>query len=224
MILRLFLNKWKHFNCRLKDRKTIFSDIYRGRKFGGDESVSGPGSSLKQTQVAREELPKVIKQFNIRTVIDAPCGDLHWMKEVALDIDKYIGLDIVPEIIHSNQREYGNEKREFLAIDIVKDRLPAGDLILCRDCFIHLSFRDIFSALRNFCRSGSKYLLTTTFTGLKENTDIVSGRVRPINLQKPPFNFPMPILLINEQCTEDEGRFVDKSLGLWEIEELKRIL
>ena len=80
------------------------------------------------------------------------------------------------------------------------------------------------SAIRNFHKSGTKYLLTTTFTGIKENTDIVSGRVRPINLQKPPFNFPMPILLINEHCTEEVGRFADKSLGLWEIVDILRVL
>lgn len=208
----------------LRSRKSKFVHIYKNNLFGGGESVSGPGSSLKQTQAARKELPVLIKEFGVKTIIDAPCGDFHWMKEVALDIDKYVGIDIVPEIIQSNQRKYGNERREFLAIDIVKETLPGGDLILCRDCFIHLSFRDIFSAVRNFCRSGSKYLLTTTFTGLKENMNIVSGRVRPVNLQKPPFNFPMPILLINEHCTEDECRFEDKSLGLWDIEEIKRIL
>jgi hypothetical protein len=93
-------------------------------------------------------------------------------------------------------------------------------LILCRDCFIHLSHRDILSAIRNFQLSGSKYLLTTTFPGIDENKNIVTGRMRPINLQRPPFNFPLPILLINEQCTEGEGRFADKTLGLWEIKKI----
>ena len=37
-------------------------------------------------------------------------------------------------------------------------------MILCRDCLVHLTFDDARAALQNLRRSGSKYLLTTTFT------------------------------------------------------------
>ncbi len=221
MTIRLII---KELIYKFTSREKKFANIYKTNWFGGDESISGPGSSLEQTQVIRGELPKVIQAFKIRKLIDAPCGDFNWMQEAVLDIDKYIGIDIVPEIIDSNRAKYGNNKREFLVIDIVKGTLPEGDLALCRDCFIHLSYRDIFSAVRNFHKSGTKYLLTTTFTGLKENRDIVSGRVRPINLQRQPFNFPTPLLLINEHCTEGGGKYADKSLGLWKIEEILKIL
>jgi hypothetical protein len=207
---------------RLKSRKARFVDIYNLNAFGGTESISGPGSSLEQTVALRKELPGVIRDFNIRKIIDAPCGDFHWMKEVVLDLDTYIGIDIVPELILANRVKFGNNKREFYVKDIVKDPLPQGDLILCRDCFIHLSYKDIFSTMRNFHKSGTKYLFTTTFTGQKDNTDIVSGRVRPLNLQRPPFNFPVPLLLINEHCTEGEGNYSDKSLGFWEIAEIQK--
>lgn len=209
---------------RLKSRKSRFIDIYETNAFGGEESISGPGSSLEQTRVIRNEIPKLLKELDVRLLLDAPCGDFHWISKVELDVDKYIGIDIVPDLIRANQQKYGNDRREFLVIDIVRDALPSGDLLLCRDCFIHLSYSDIFSALRNFCRSGTKYFLSTTFTEIEENKDIVSCRVRPVNLQKEPFNFPMPILLINEHCTEGKGTYSDKCLGLWEIEEIKKIL
>ncbi len=205
----------------LSSRKSKFLHIYRNSLFGGSDSISGPGSSLEQTQAIREALPRLIKELKVRTFVDAPCGDFHWMGKVELDIDKYIGIDIVPELIHANQQKYHSNTREFYTLDIVSDDLPTADLIMCRDCFIHLSHKDISSAIKNIGRSGIKYLLTTTFTEIRENRDIVTGRLRFINLQKSPFNFPDPLLLINEQCTEEEGKYLDKCLALWRVADLK---
>ncbi|HOV12498.1 MAG TPA: hypothetical protein PLL90_12125 [Bacteroidales bacterium] len=106
-------------------------------------------------------------------------------------------------------------------MDIVKEIPPQADLIFCRDCLVHLSNRDVLRALRNFIKSGSTYLLTTTFPNTDVNADMVSARGwRPLNFQKPPFDFPEPLLLINENCTESGGIYSDKSLGLWLIENL----
>jgi hypothetical protein len=41
-----------------------------------------------------------------------------------------------------------------------------------------------------------------------------------LNLQLPPFNFPAPLRLIEENCTEDGGKYADKSLGLWRLSDL----
>lgn len=95
-------------------------------------------------------------------------------------------------------------------MDITKDRLPTGDLILCRDCLVHFSLSD------NFKASQSRYLLTTTFTNLTFNQEIRTGSWRPLNLEIEPFNFPKPILVINENCTEGEMNFTDRSLALWD--------
>ena len=105
--------------------------------------------------------------------------------------------------------------------DIISETLPKGDIFLCRDCFIHLSNKDILKAIKNIKQSSSRYLLTTTFINLGRNQNLVTGRGwRPVNLEKPPFNFPSPIELFNEHCTEGYGNFSDKSLGLWELKDL----
>jgi len=57
--------------------------------------------------------------------------------------------------------------------------------------------------------------LTRTFIECASNEDIISGDWHVLNLQKPPFNFPEPQIIINEQCSEGGGAFADKSLGLW---------
>jgi len=48
----------------------------------------------------------------------------------------------------------------------------------------------------------------------------VTGDWRLLNLQRPPFNFPPPLRLMNERCTESRGAFGDKSLGLWLVGQL----
>jgi len=105
-------------------------------------------------------------------------------------------------------------------MDLTKSELPCVDLILARDVFVHMSYDMIVSALENIIKSGSKYLLTTSFTGLIDNRDIQSGGWRCLNLLVEPFRF-RPVYLINEECTEGENnQHNDKCLILFEISRL----
>ena len=88
---------------------------------------------------------------------------------------------------------------------------------------MHLSFSDVARALASIKRGGVDYLLTTTFPGCDQNEEIVTGDWRLLNLERPPFNFPPPLRLINEGCAESHGAFGDKSLGLWVVEQLPTV-
>jgi SAM-dependent methyltransferase len=186
------------------------------------ESVSGPGSDLRETVVIRKELPSLLKKFGIETMLDAACGDFNWMKEISLPLKKYIGIEVVGELVKINQERYGSDIRKFFVADIETDVLPKVDLILCRDCFIHYDFATTKRIIENFKRSGSKYLLTTTFTRRTSNTDTTMGGFLPLNLQEGPFFFPEPILIINEMVQPPwyYADFSDKSLGLWLLADL----
>ena len=46
------------------------------------------------------------------------------------------------------------------------------------------------------------------------------GKWRTLNFNLPPFDFPEPMLVINEKCTEADGAFKDKSLGVWRLADL----
>jgi hypothetical protein len=145
------------------------------------------------------------------------------LRELALDGIGYIGIDIVPEIIAQNVELYASPQRVFKLGDLVEEALPAADLILCRDCLVHFTYAETRRALDNFRRSGATWLLTTTFTGPRDNHDITTGDWRPINLERAPYGFPPPVAVINEQSDEvDEelGAFPDKSLGLWRLADL----
>jgi hypothetical protein len=172
---------------------------------------------LIQSRVIREEIPKLIAELHVKTFLDAPCGDWNWMRSTELGAVNYIGVDIVSLLIGRNTAQFGSKAVQFLCADLANDVLPRADLILCRDCLVHLSFEDAFQVLRNFRRSGARYLLTTTFTDRDFNVDLENKFWRTLNTQIAPFHFPAPLRIINEGCTEGGGNFGDKSLGLWEL-------
>lgn len=62
--------------------------------------------------------------------------------------------------------------------------------------------------------------MTTTFTGPRPNHDIATGGWRTLNLTLAPFNFPPPLRVVNEKCTEGGNAFSDKSLGVWALGDL----
>lgn len=199
------------------DLQEVFTISFRNRLFGGRESASGCGSDLAPTAIIRQEIPKLLKEISATTVLDAACGDFHWMKEVDLPVDKYIGVDIVSVIIENDVRLYCSpQRRTFVRADITTDHLPQADLILCRDCLVHLPLGLGRAAVLQFVASGSSYLLATTFTGCITNSEIVAGSWRALNLELPPFNFPKPLKLINEQYRQYGGA-PDKCLGLWKL-------
>jgi hypothetical protein len=210
----------------------LFTDIYREGvwQVSQSESRSGDGSTILQTRKIREEIERIVKIYNIHSIMDVPCGDFNWMKQVNLRDVKYIGGDIVKMVIDENNRVYGNDKRRFIQINICNDICEKSDLIICRDCLVHLSFEDGLKALKNFKKSGSKYLLITTFPQHNKNLeDVYVGSQKrglfgwqPLNLSLPPYNLPPPIEIINEGCTE-QGNFGDKSLALYDLSTLSLV-
>lgn len=201
----------------------IFTNIYKQNTWRGTQSVSGVGSELDQTTNLIKELPVLFKDLQISTMLDIPCGDFNWMNRVSLNGVNYIGADIVKALIRHNEK-YRTPEVTFICADLITDTLPKVDLVFSRDCLVHLSYADIFRALRNICESGSTYLLTTTFPRRTENWDIETGEWRVLNFEIEPFSFPAPLRIIVEGCTEDEGMYNDKSLALWRISDLKKFL
>ena len=201
-----------------------FENIFKNNSWGGHNSVSGRGSDLDQTEHIIREIPALFKDMGISTILDIPCGDFNWMRNIDLSGIKYIGADIVKEIVKNNKNQYEKNNVSFRHMNLIEDTLPQVDLILIRDCLVHMSYDDIFKLLNNVCNSMSQYLLTTSFTDRQDNKDIITGEWRPLNLQIAPFSFPKPIRIINERCTQGKLSYADKSLGLWEISDIVKTL
>ncbi len=219
-ILSRLLYKNRVFN------KIIFQRIYKKDLFNKvqiqdrSESKSGPGSSLIQTKELIHHLPLFFKNYSVKSMLDIPCGDFYWMQKINLNGINYTGGDIVPEIIKNNFKHTTNSI-QFKKIDILNDRLPKVDLILCRDLFVHLTNEQIFRALKNIRASDSKYLLLTSYKSRLINKDITEiGQWRTLNMEVAPFFLDQKIDEIFENCSEGNMAFKDKYLLMFEINEI----
>jgi 2-polyprenyl-3-methyl-5-hydroxy-6-metoxy-1,4-benzoquinol methylase len=197
-----------------QDTKKVFRSIYKRNGWGSAESISGPGSTLAYTANIRQQLPGILHSLQIKTLLDAPCGDCNWINKVDLSGINYTGADIVPEIIEANKLNYPD--KNFINANIITDNLPAADLVLCRDCFIHLRKKEIIEVIQTFKRCGIKYMLASTYP-VERNTEILTGHFRPVNLELEPFHLPEPIKKIRDYTEGDAVRY----LGLWVLEDVK---
>jgi len=212
-----FLNNLENKESTLST-EDVFNEIYRNNFWNSQESISGKGSEIIQTEYLVEEVQSILKNFQIKSILDIACGDFNWMKFLNLEKVKYVGADIVDEIIQINNEKYYSNNIKFKKLNIIEDKLPNVDLIFCRDCLVHFSFEDINKSIANIKKSGSKYLMATSHLNIENNVDIKTGSWRPLNLLEAPFSFPMPIYTVNEKSTLNED--VDKTILLWKIEEI----
>jgi hypothetical protein len=197
----------------------VFLDIYNTNYWRDQESRSGTGSSIVKTRKLAQNLPILFEKFNIKSILDIPCGDFNWMRIVDLSNIDYVGADLVTEIVNDNKLKY--PKKQFIELDLIDGQLPYADLILIRDCLVHFPNDLVFKSLYNICLSDCKYMLVTTFPDHVNIKDIEMGKWRALNLEAEPFNFPKPIFIINEGLVGDAS---DKSMALWTVEEIRNIL
>lgn len=199
--------------------KTVWTEDYH-RRLGWNEekrleSISGYGSSILFTKHTVNALPQIFSKYNIKSILDVPCGDFHWMKTVDLSGISYIGLDLVEAQVERNRSLYPSF--DFRVMDMVRDELPQADLIFSRDSLIHLNDDDIISFLKNCKKSGAKYFMTSTYSDLAENKEMggIHGW-RFINFQIEPWSFPTPLEFIDEKNQSNPS----KGMALWLLSDL----
>jgi len=205
---------------RFKSTKQVFTEIYEDNIWGNRESASGSGSTQATTRVIAERLPALMRSLGAESFLDVPCGDFNWMAAVDLGVGRYVGADIVDGIIRQNAARFTDDVRSFVCLDLMREALPRVDVVFCRDCLVHFALADAMAAIQNFKRSGSTYVMLTTFPAHRRNREMVTGGWRPLNLQIAPFNFPEPVELINEAFEGRGGKYRDKSVGVWRLADI----
>jgi len=200
----------------------LFTKIWQSNLWGAETSRSGLGAEDQATAHLRAELPILLKRLGVRTLLDLPCGDFGWMSHTKLELDRYVGGDIVTELVTRNTAAFATSdgRVSFQKLNLLSDPLPLMDAVLCRDCLVHLSYANISKAFSNLRASGSKWLIATTFPDHHQNHDVVDGDWRLLNLEATPFSLPAPVAILDEQCDEAGGSYGDKSLGAWRISDL----
>lgn len=200
--------------------KEIFEDIIRHHRW--QDTLCGTGSTMNFTEPLRKNLKSFLENYNFKSMLDAPCGDYSWMSQTELPSGfKYIGGDIVQDLITSNKEKYPNV--EFHCIDITTDTLPDVDVLFCRDCLIHLSNADIRKAFDNIVKSNIQYVMLTNYHDI-ETGDITTGAFRGTNFASAPFGFEPPIDSIFDWIPGTSNRDQKKDMSLWHRNTLEKYL
>ncbi len=178
-----------------------FEDIYA---IGGWAGVgSGPGSLPHNAQPYVDFVVELLRERDIATVVDVGCGDWQmWPPDAFQHVQRHKGFDIVPSVIHDNQRRAQSSQCEFYVADATRDPLPAADLLLCKEVLQHLPNSDVLRFLANACqvyplivvcddiwigpssrwRRGARQVLNRFVSPpVRANQDIEPGGYRPLD-------------------------------------------
>jgi hypothetical protein len=156
-------------------------------------------------------LVEFIKTHSVSTVFDIGCGNSEEIKLLLPTNSRYIGGDIDPNVL-------GSCGKEIILFDITRDTIPDGiDLIICRNLFEKFTLNTILDCLEKIRLSKAKYVLITTFIGREFK---FTGSWQAFSLFNPPFFFPMPLKLISEECSYSYPRYIDKSVGIWKVNQI----
>lgn len=194
-----------------------FSRIVTSGAWGCSETPCGPGSTLEACKNIIRVLPQWIARFRIRSIVDAGCGDFHWMSRVDLSDITYDGFDIVPELIQKNKELHEQENVRFHHADILEAPLK-GDLILCKDVLSHLPTGNALAVLRSIQGSGSRYLAASTWLDwpVEKREGMPVGAFCPMSLEQPPFSLGIPIEAVLVPMREGNPQ---KRFALWRLED-----
>lgn len=205
----------------MQDLKKHFISTYTNNSWGSSETRSGPGSEINSS-IVKETIELVLytvnnfyNDQNILSISDIPCGDFNFVNVLLESILKYTNVrkiiyyayDIVDDLqnVFENMKKIDNVEYHFNVLDITKEIPIKTDIILCKELFIHLSFKDISSSIENFKKSGSSHLIINNFyNGV--NIDIeysVLGECREVYLLEPPISLPSPLYIKNSYCLWD---------------------
>ena len=180
--------------------KAAMVQIYEKNLWGGKKSefYSGLGSHHPETvDPYLAVVSDFLKGFETPPVVcDLGCGDFNIGKELVKYTQKYIAIDIVPDLISHNIKEFKADNLEFRVLDIAKDVLPGGDCAILRQVLQHLSNSEITSVVEKLY--AFKYVILTEHLPVEDfepNKDIISGqgiRLKKhsgVSLTAPPFHF-----------------------------------
>lgn len=182
----------------------IFDNIYTTtHEWGGEDNLSGAGSTLENTVLYRQFVDDFISSNKIKSILDLGCGDFEVMRTLKnIGNVKYIGIDASKYIINKNKRLYGDFNKIFVHGTIADMNLPNYDLVIIKDVLQHLSNENIIKILDRM--KTYKYIIIVNDIDNHTNEDIEDGGFRPLDLEKPPFNIKFSYKFIYQDKSHSE--------------------
>ena len=172
------------------DHKKTFTNIYNKNIWGNG---SGKGSTIRYNKKYIEYLENLIKEKNIKSVLDLGCGDWQFSKVVNYDNVNYLGVDCVESVIQYNVKNYKKNNIDFKCNSIfnLDDFFNTDiDLVIIKDVLQHLSDNEIEEVLTKLLKKPFKYLLITNAYSKEKIKRDVNNRYRyaKLNVNHYPLN------------------------------------
>ena len=207
-----------------KTNQETFQKIYKENLWGKNTEpfFSGPGSH--DAIVVDPYVKEVLSFFGslpaLPVVVDLGCGDFNVGSKLFQASKLYIACDVVPELIEHNKAKFQNKFIDFQCVDIVKDPLPAGEVVILRQVLQHLSNKDIALVLPKL--AAFKYVIITEHipnSAFVPNLDKPSGlgirmhygikKNSGVIITAPPFNFRVEsAITVQTIISDDESQLV----------------
>lgn len=180
--------------------KQAMEQVYEMKLWGGNKADFYSGEGSHKANIVKPYISTLIsflESFKAPlTVCDLGCGDFNVGKELVKYTEKYVAVDIVPNLIEYNKEKFKENNLEFYCLDIAVDELPIVDCLLIRQVLQHLSNAEVESVVRKLAKF--RYVILTEHIpegNFISNKDIISGqgtrlkKQSGLDLLAPPFNF-----------------------------------
>jgi hypothetical protein len=177
-----------------------FEEVYRRDMWKQGDSRSGLGSEGLVAERYIELVQNYAAKHELRTAVDAGCGDFTVGRRLARTFEQYVAFDVSSLIIEDNKRRYSDltgSNVTFDVVDMTSATFPRGDLILIRQVLQHLTNAQIEQILKNLEASNWRRVLITE--------DVHN----PLNNQQP--NLDLPSHTVRTRVSLSSGVFLDKA-------------
>jgi SAM-dependent methyltransferase len=198
------LNRKKFARLNLKTKDT-FSKIYTEQLWTPDNKknifqyYSGLGSHDAEFI---DKYVIVISEYLLSfktkpSVVDLGCGDFNIGSKLRKYCSTYNAVDIVDDLINYNIQKYKDLKVDFMALDIIKDKVPTAEICFLRLVLQHLSNNDISNFLELNKKNFNSLIVTEHYPDTKNFVPNIDKPTGPdirlfdnsaVVLTAPPFN------------------------------------
>lgn len=151
---------------------------------------SGPGSIRKFNVPFLEYITQILREHNVRTIVDVGCGDFQMFTQFDFRPARYLGLDVAGSVVERNQRKFGNFDVRFAIMPTNLSDLPEADLYIIKDVLIHLDNKtSVEIALSAVSKSNYVVFVNNVSNDAMDyNREIGIGDFRPVDVSLAPFD------------------------------------
>ena len=127
--------------------KDAMVQVYDMNLWGSDNTLFYSGEGSHNPSIVKPYIDAVtafLANFESPLIVcDLGCGDFNVGKQLVRYTQKYVAVDIVPNLIAHNTSIFREDRLEFHCLDLAEDDLPSGDCALLRQVLQHLSNAEI---------------------------------------------------------------------------------